>query len=219
MDHSSSVICPSCSFIFQIPWCRIKFFIIRCKKKSQRIQRSGNQLQMCFHFLPSGAFFGSQIHHHGVESSMAFTTLSELDYHLEWYLVIISIWEYRLCFILSWPTSYCRFHWLPHSSPSPSLALPFPVHGYLYSYTENPWDSHLQAFARFQTLTAMVDVPWADAPGNSPSPKRDGNRRINVPLLGSWRWQENNCAMLSIVSLSPIGIEPQLSPTLTCLIL
>lgn len=30
MDHSSSVMCPQCSSIIQILWCRIKYFIIRC---------------------------------------------------------------------------------------------------------------------------------------------------------------------------------------------
>lgn len=30
MDHSSSVMCPKCSSIIQIPWCKIKYFIIRC---------------------------------------------------------------------------------------------------------------------------------------------------------------------------------------------
>lgn len=25
MDHFSSIMCPRCSFVFQVPWCRIKF--------------------------------------------------------------------------------------------------------------------------------------------------------------------------------------------------
>lgn len=35
-----------------------------------------------------------------LKSSIAFTTVSELDFHLELCSVIISICEYQLCFIL-----------------------------------------------------------------------------------------------------------------------
>ena len=156
--------------------------------------------------LPSfQCLLGSQILINREESWVAFTALSELDYHLEWCLVIIvlpwglsskasacnagdvgsipgsggspgegngnplqyycleksqgqrglvgyspwdrKVWDmpeharfyyqlasargsYELCFILPWPTSGSRHHWLPHPSSCSSGHSPLLAHAY-----------------------------------------------------------------------------------------
>lgn len=117
--------------------------------QSQRLQRSGNQAQICLHFLPYAVLSGAKSKT-AEKSSTAFPTVSELDCHLEFCPVIISIWEDQWCFILSWPTSGSTCCRLPHSLPSPLLNIPL-FSTCLCSSTASPWDSQLSAFSRLQT--------------------------------------------------------------------
>lgn len=57
---------------------------------TQRIWKNRNQAQVCLHFLPSDAFSEAKSKT-AEKSSIAFTTVSELDYHLELHPVIIRV--------------------------------------------------------------------------------------------------------------------------------
>ena len=112
--------CLSIAWGSELPWSPL-FNPRGCKKLE-----SGSGLPS----LSSGALLGAKSET-AEKSSIAFTSVSELGFHLELCPVITSIWSYQLCLILSWHTMeqklfFAQFFILTPPSP----ALPFLVHAY-----------------------------------------------------------------------------------------